>query len=65
MICLQSNQYPEAAQASMGRREMAYKGTAGLVFDFSPAGGLKSVLSSFSKTVFSEDTIRRVAMILL
>jgi hypothetical protein len=32
------------------------------MFDFSPAGGLKSVLSSFSRTVFSENTIRRVAI---
>jgi len=32
------------------------------MFDFSSAGGLKSVLSSFSRTVFSEDTIRRAAM---
>lgn len=39
-----------------------YIGTAGVMFDFSPADGLKSVLSSFSKMVFSDDTIRRVAM---
>jgi hypothetical protein len=35
------------------------------MFDFSPAGGLKSVVSSFSKTVFSDETIRRVAMFTL
>jgi hypothetical protein len=37
-------------------RERAYAGTAGLMFDFS------SVVSSFSRIVLSELTMRRVAI---
>ena len=40
----------------MEETERAYVGTAGEVFDF----GLEP--SSFSKTDFSDDTLRRVAM---
>ncbi len=37
-------------------------GTAGDMLDFSPAAGLAPMLSSFSRSVFSVEMIRRVAM---
>jgi len=41
---------------------VAYVGTAGEMFDFSPAAGLEPMLSSFSRIVFSWEMILRVAM---
>jgi hypothetical protein len=40
----------------------AYVGTAGEMFDFSLAGGLAPIESSFPRTVFSDATILLVAI---
>ena len=42
--------------------DASYVGTAGDMFDFSLAAGLEPMLSSFSRIVFSDATMRRVAM---
>jgi hypothetical protein len=41
-----------------------YAGTAGRMDDFSPAEGLRSVLSSFSRNDFSDEMILLLAMVL-
>lgn len=43
-------------------RSESYSGTAGAMFDFSPAGGLAPTESSFSRIVFSDAAIRLAAM---
>jgi hypothetical protein len=45
-----------------GVKYSAYVGTAGAMLDFSFAAGLEPIESSFSRRVFSWETILRVAM---
>ena len=44
-------------------RGKTHSGTAGVMFDFSPAGGLAPTESSLSRIVFSDATILLVAMV--
>ena len=54
---------PRKHRVNKGRNRTAYTGTAGAKSDFPDVGGTRELLSSFSKRVFSSETMRWEVMV--